>query len=65
MSVSGDFLYAVPIGEGEGQDSVSYSELRPRSCSAYIFEAAHEVVADGRSWQVGRVQAAPDVEEII
>ena len=31
----------------------------------YVLEAAHEVVADWGSGQVGRVGAPPDVEEVV
>lgn len=31
----------------------------------YVLQAAHEVVADRRARQVGRVRAAPDVEEVV
>lgn len=33
--------------------------------SAYLLEAAHKVVANRRSWQVGSAGAAPDVEKVI
>lgn len=31
----------------------------------YLFQAAHEVVADRRSRQVGRARAPPDVEKVV
>lgn len=36
-----------------------------RGQCTHIFQAAHEVVADGGAWQVGCVQATPYVEEVI
>lgn len=33
--------------------------------NTHIFKAAHEVVADWWSWQVGRIGAPSDVEEVI
>ena len=31
----------------------------------HVFQAAHEVVADGGAWQVGRVLTPTDVEEVV
>jgi len=39
--------------------------MGPRSGCTHIFQTAQEVVADRGAWQVGRVQTASDVEEII
>lgn len=35
------------------------------STSSYLFEAAHEVVANRRAWQVCSAGAAPHIEEVI
>lgn len=39
--------------------------LCDRNSRTHIFQAAHEVVADRGARQVSRVQAAPDVEEVV
>lgn len=58
-----------PIGSREGSGWMLLPlfpvEMLQGRSSTYIFQAAHEVVADWRARQVGRVQAAPDVEEVI
>lgn len=35
------------------------------ACELYLFKAAHEVVADGRAWQVSGAWASSHVEEVI
>lgn len=46
-------------------DSISSGLLRLQPRCTYIFQTAHEVVADWGARQVHRVQAAPYVEEIV
>lgn len=65
----GDFQFALLAGRGiaieEGWDSISGGPLGARSSCTHIFQTAQEVVANRRARQVGCVQAAPYVEEII
>lgn len=56
------------VGEGGGccwLTPFPVEMLQGRQICTYIFQAAHEVVADWWARQVRRVQAAPYVEEII